>query len=187
MANLNLTKNVKLGHEVVEDVLFFEMNSSGNVTSATVENFNGSRIVFNTNTWDGESLENLTSQVACYLGGEITWEQLKNYDMSMSESEAIDGHIRQYVKDSYIFGKYNIKQMFNIVAKKYGYTTEFLKKYSSIDIQKSNTVLINGVYVTPSMLGVVCKEYLKITESLEDSRDLNKRVENFVNDYIKSL
>lgn len=180
MANENLTAKSIDALASIQDVVSISKNNNGK--NAEYVHFSDGKhaVSFWTNTWDSESIEELTSYITCYLVGEVTWEALKNYDTSHAKSEGDDECLRRYVKTSYRLGKEKLATIFDLAVKDCSYSKKLIAKFATFDYEKTSAVLYRGNYVTPYMLEVVANEYMN-EHGMKSTKAICKEL---VNDYL---
>lgn len=159
MANQNFNEKTQQAWECLLDTVSMDLSKDGsNCLAVRVYEPNTTRVVaqFRTNTWDNEDMQDLSTMVAMYLGGEISEHYLAHYDDSLALYEGLDTDtIRKYVKDSYRVSK-NFVDMIKTYPDLAICHKNDVKNMTTFKPEKSHAILYKDYYITTKVY-----EYIK--------------------------
>lgn len=160
MANKNFTqKTTQKAFNMLKNCGLIDYTEKNeNVTNVTIfRKLLGTKHVFNTNTWDCESMEDLGTLLFMYRNNEndVTWDNIITYDYGMALCEGLGADtMRKYVKDSYRVSK-NFLDMINNYPEMVICHKDFIKNLASFKPEKSHAILYKDYYITPKLYEMI--------------------------------
>lgn len=147
----------------------------GNKLSVTL---NGSEVVIvkgmiskriKVNNWEVSEYNELYDLLNAYECNEVAWNSIEHYDDNAMN------YIPEYNKVGFFDGCSSFMDMFNRMAE-CGFSGELIKSMN-IDMNKTEAIVYNGMYITPCMLDSVMNN-IKAEFKINDTKGIKENIIN---------